>query len=139
MVYVTQAYPGMKPYLKGFPLLLETWQGGRDSEGLRVKPKAKQEEEDKPLLINMEDIKQVLLTKTNTGRSSEGNGPLAGITMAVPRFKDNLEALILLTKGEMPAKRCDQSCTTLTAYYGFGDVSSAGFSAMVEQPDGLHG
>ncbi len=25
MVYVTQAYPGMKPYLKGFHLSLETW------------------------------------------------------------------------------------------------------------------
>ncbi len=28
MVYVTQAYPGMKPYLKGFHLSLETWRGG---------------------------------------------------------------------------------------------------------------
>jgi hypothetical protein len=33
IVYVTQAYPGMKPYLKGFHLSLETWRGGRDSEG----------------------------------------------------------------------------------------------------------
>ncbi len=33
MVYVTQAYPGMKPYLKGFHLSLETWRGGRDCEG----------------------------------------------------------------------------------------------------------
>ena len=33
MVYVTQAYPGMKPYLKGFHLSLETWRGGRDSKG----------------------------------------------------------------------------------------------------------
>ncbi len=56
-VYVTQAYPGMKPYLKGFHLLLETWQGGRDSEGWRVEPKAKQEEEDEPPPINMKDIK----------------------------------------------------------------------------------
>jgi len=28
MVYVTQAYPGMKPYLKGFHLSLETWRRG---------------------------------------------------------------------------------------------------------------
>ena len=33
MVYVMQAYPGMKPYLKGFHLLLGTWRGGRDKEG----------------------------------------------------------------------------------------------------------
>ncbi len=25
MVHVTQAYPGMKPYLKGYHLSLETW------------------------------------------------------------------------------------------------------------------
>ncbi len=25
MVYVTQAYPGLKPYLKGFHLSLEMW------------------------------------------------------------------------------------------------------------------
>jgi hypothetical protein len=36
MVYVTQAYPGMKPYLKGFHLSLETWKGGRDSKGWKL-------------------------------------------------------------------------------------------------------
>ena len=36
LVYVTQAYPGMKPYLKGFHLSLETWRGGRDEEGWKV-------------------------------------------------------------------------------------------------------
>ncbi len=36
MVYVTQAYPGMKPYLKGFHLSLETWRGGRDSKGWKL-------------------------------------------------------------------------------------------------------
>jgi hypothetical protein len=33
MVYVTQAYPGMKPYLKGFHLSLETWRGNRCADG----------------------------------------------------------------------------------------------------------
>ena len=33
MVYVTQAYPGLKPYLKGFHLSLEMWRDGQDSEG----------------------------------------------------------------------------------------------------------
>ena len=36
MVYVTQAYRRMKPYLKGFHLSLETWRGGRDSEGWKL-------------------------------------------------------------------------------------------------------
>ncbi len=33
LVYVTQAYPSMKPYLKGFHLSLETWRGNCDAEG----------------------------------------------------------------------------------------------------------
>ena len=33
LVYVTQAHPSMKPYLKGFYLSLETWRGGRDDKG----------------------------------------------------------------------------------------------------------
>ncbi|KAL3783448.1 hypothetical protein ACHAW5_004380 [Stephanodiscus triporus] len=36
MVYVTQAYPSLKPYLKGFNLSFETWQGGRDAEGWKL-------------------------------------------------------------------------------------------------------
>ncbi len=36
MVYMTQAYPSFKPYLKGFHLSLETWHGGRDLEGWKV-------------------------------------------------------------------------------------------------------
>jgi hypothetical protein len=42
LVYATQAYPSMKPYLKGFHLLLETWRGGRDTEGWRLKGKPAQ-------------------------------------------------------------------------------------------------
>jgi hypothetical protein len=37
LVYVMQAYPGMKPYLKGFHLLLEMWRGGRDAKGWKIK------------------------------------------------------------------------------------------------------
>ena len=35
--------------------------------------------------------------------------------------------------------RCVQSKRTLTAYYGFGDASSAGFGSTVARPDGLYG
>jgi hypothetical protein len=40
MVCVTQAYPSLKPYLKGFHLLLEMWRGGRDVEGWRIRKDA---------------------------------------------------------------------------------------------------
>jgi hypothetical protein len=80
----------------------------------------------------MEDVKRALLTETTTGKIDEGRGPPAGLTLSEPRFKDNLEALILLTEGSSPAKRCVKSRNTLTAYYSFGDALSTGFGAMVE-------
>ena len=40
LVYVTRTYPAMVPYLKGFHLTLETWRGGRDLEGWKVKDDA---------------------------------------------------------------------------------------------------
>jgi hypothetical protein len=39
MVYVTQIYPAMKPYLKGFHLSLESWRGNRDAEGWKLPAK----------------------------------------------------------------------------------------------------
>ncbi len=45
LICVTQAYPGMKPYLKGFNLSLETWRGGRNGEGWKLGPKDERGEE----------------------------------------------------------------------------------------------
>jgi hypothetical protein len=36
MVDVTRSYPGMVPYLKGFHLTIEIWQGKRDAEGWKL-------------------------------------------------------------------------------------------------------
>jgi hypothetical protein len=58
--------------------------------------------------------------------------------MAMPRFKEDLKALIALREGACMAKRCVRSQQTLTAYYGFGDTLSSGFGATVERPDGLN-
>ena len=42
LVYVTQAYPSIVPYLKGIYLSLETWRGGRDAEGWKIKDVVKE-------------------------------------------------------------------------------------------------
>jgi hypothetical protein len=68
MVYMTQAYPGMKLYLKGFHLSLETLREGWEEEGWKLcaKDREKEEEEreanpNKALSI-MEDVKIKLVT-----------------------------------------------------------------------------
>ena len=67
-MYVTQAYPGMKPYLKGFHLSLETWQGGRDKEGWKALAEATQagvSKEEGPVALSY--MKLLLLTQTTSG------------------------------------------------------------------------
>ncbi len=66
-------------------------------------------------------------------------GPPSGITKAVPRFKEDPEAILELAMGDKPAMRCVQSNRMLTAYYGFGNASSAGFGYTVKRPGGIHG
>ncbi len=139
-MYVTQAYPRMKPYLKGFHLSLETWQGERDKEGWKVPAKAMQagviEEEG---LAAMSNVKLLLLTQTTEGWDVFALCPQAGFTLLAPQFREDLEALLSLAEGKKPAKHCIRSIRAHTAFYGFGDASSLGFGATVEQPDGLHG
>jgi hypothetical protein len=60
MVYVTQVYPAMKPYLKGFHLTLANWKDDRDKEGWKLPAKKIKKEQD-PESNAMESIKSDLL------------------------------------------------------------------------------
>ena len=71
--------------------------------------------------------------------ASESNpkaGPESGTTMAVPRFKADLEALLLLTESTTPRIRVVRNTRICTALYGFGDASSDGFGATIERKSG---
>ena len=84
---------------------------------------------------SMEELKMDLLVQASTGKS----GPPSGLTAAVPRFQSNLEDIVCLTQSKTPVLRPVRgSSWVLTAFYGFGDASLAGFGASVERPNGLH-
>ncbi|KAL3792549.1 LOW QUALITY PROTEIN: hypothetical protein ACHAW5_007065 [Stephanodiscus triporus] len=119
MVNVTQAYPGIKPYLKGFHLSLETWRGGRDKEGWKLTPKeAEQEaarakerkrgqetEENLSDTSAMDDIKMDLLTQASTSRVETGHGLPGGFTLVAPRFREDLEAILCLAESKQQYMR----------------------------------
>jgi hypothetical protein len=128
MVYATRPYPAMKPYLKGFHLSLEMWRGDRDAEGWKIKDKSTRDPDDE------EDDEEAILAGLGTHV-----GPPSGITCAVPRFRSDLEAILVLAASPTPLKRVVRSKKMLTAYYGFGDASSDGFGATVERAKGLQG
>ena len=131
MVYVTEAYPAMKPYLKGFHLSLEMWRGGRDVEGWKLKtrlPKAVTVDWEAEASVG--DLQETLFNS---------QAPESGFTTPVPRFKDDLEALLSLTAAESPAVMTVRCKHVITAFYGFGDASSGGFGATVERIGGVVG
>ncbi len=144
MVYVTQAYPSLKPYLKGFHLSLETWRGGRDTEGWkergRKSPCGVDVDHDLEAITSIDELKLQELIRATQGPAIDSQGPSSGLTIAVPRFKKDLEALLFLSQSKEPTMRQVRSSDViLTAYYGFGDASSDGFGSTVARSGGLHG
>ena len=140
LVYVTQAYPGMKPYLKGFHLSLESWRGGRDAEGWKLSSERLDAEVEE--FSEMDAVKLDLMTRAGSPEEEgdRNRGPLSGLTRAVPRFRDDLKALLKLSEGLEPAVRRVRGGECRTAVYGFGDASAAGFGATIERPGiGLYG
>ncbi len=141
MVYMTQAYPGMKPYLKGFHLSLETWRGGRNSKGWKL-PKQQEQEESKAMeaatLDNFHNFKLNLLMHLLIGGDGHHDAPSSGFTQAAPQFIQDLEAILHLAEGNLPRMRCVRSTSTFMAYYGFGDASLGGFGSTVVRPNGLY-
>lgn len=53
--------------------------------------------------------------------------PTSGLTTPVPRFIDDLKALLRLSESDSPPVRVVRSKTVVTAVYGFGDASGKGF------------
>ncbi len=76
MVYVTQAYPGMKPYLKGFHLLLETWRGNQCADGWKEGVDRNMEDKIEGITPqDMEEIKHhLVLVEGQGGRAYRSNG-----------------------------------------------------------------
>ena len=83
MVYVTQSYPAMKPYMKGFHLSMETWRGGRDSEGWKLPPGCREEEDHDD---SEEWIELARAAGSDEAPIVPSSGPVSGRTRAVPRF-----------------------------------------------------
>ena len=141
LIYVTQSYPALTPYLKGIHLTLEMWRGGRDREGWKIKPDkppSTTKDDDWELLGNEEAQEDKALLEEKTV-APPPHGPSSGLTKTVPRLLDDLKALVCLTDRDTPCFRVVRSKVVLTAYYGFGDASSGGFGATIERPDGIQG
>ena len=71
------------------------------------------------------------------GAQGTDHKPSSGLTQCVPRFREDLQALLTLSSLEKPAYRVVRGKAVLTAIYGFGDASSGGFGSSIERPGGI--
>jgi hypothetical protein len=140
MVYVTQSYLSFKPYLKGFYLSLETWRGGKNPKGWKERERqiSLQELNDQADPLTSNEVKLQQLIGKSPGAAPNQQGPSSGFTQAVPRFWQDLKALLFLTQSKKPILRRMRSAKYVhTTFYGFGDASSGGFGSSIECRDGL--
>ena len=59
-------------------------------------------------------------------------GPDDSFTTPVPRFKDDLEALIKLTLFDLPPLRVVRPLQVVQVFYGFGEASGKQFGATMQ-------
>lgn len=93
LIYVTRTFPAMKPYLKGFHLTLHGWRPGRSDTGWR----------DASLEVGRDC--EDWLNSENQGSMFEIRSREPERVAPVPRFKDDLKALGMLTASAVPPLR----------------------------------
>eukprot|EP00804_Cyclotella_cryptica_P010959 CCRYP_016684-RA/>CCRYP_016684-RA protein AED:0.10 eAED:0.14 QI:0/0/0/1/0.25/0/5/0/1241 len=133
LVYVTRAYPGMIPYLKGFHLTIEMWRGNQDAEGWKLPSKdlANKLTMDQQLgPIDDEEAKLAYLMRKKV--ESSVRAPVSGKTPPAPRLFTDLQALEALTEAEMPPLWVVRPAQVVQVLYGFGDASGTGLGSTVQ-------
>ena len=137
LVYVTQAYPALVPYMKGFHLTAEMWRGNRDEDGWKLPPaKAAGDKATNSFSSFMSrDEDEAALgysVRKQMGDSTISYAPPTGRTKPAPRLIEDLKALLLLTSSELPPLRIARPNQVMHVYYGFGDASGSGRGSTLQ-------
>jgi hypothetical protein len=118
LVYVTRTYPIMVPYLKGLHLTLDSWRKGSAAKGW----KSRQE------VAHHLGVPVI---------PSSGRDVPPQRVKAVPRLRDDLQALAQLTQDATPPQRVVRSRAIVVVIHGFGDASCAGFGSTFLDSQGV--
>jgi hypothetical protein len=138
----------MVPYLKGFHLTIEIWQGGRDAKGWKLKtgddPSGSPGAEVDGVISytplgegDKDEATAVHCLASKTG-GAHAYAPMDSITTPVPRFKDDIEALLQLTDFKLPPLRVVRPVNVVHVYYGFRDASGKQFGATLFKSYSCH-
>jgi hypothetical protein len=137
LIYIARTYPAMVPYLKGIHGTLDSWRGGRDRNGWKLKRKRERDYSDAtPDLMGQHDPASA---EVKFGMSSLSGGEMEPpeYVTAVDRLKDDLLALMSLASSEKPPRRLVRMKGHVRVVYGFGDASGHGFGSSILMPNGV--
>jgi hypothetical protein len=143
LVYVTRGYPAMVPYLKGFHLTIEMWQGGCNAEGWKLKESDNASVTPLQSLTSLDatragmqglDLDRAATYSPDFGEDEDkaaanhrlvvklGEGHVYastdGLTTPVPRFKDNINALLQLADFKLPPLHMVRPAYVVQVYMG---------------------
>jgi hypothetical protein len=104
LIYVSRTYTSMVPYLKGLHLTIDSWRPNRDEDGWKL----------------TSDLEPRI-----DGITEGMTGPQ--LVEAVPRLKNDLQALLELTEGDEPPRMQVRPTATAAIGFMFGDASGVGF------------
>ena len=121
LIYVTRTYDCMVPFLKGLHLTIDSWRSGRDGEGWKVATAYVQR-------ISRTD---------DSARDVPVDDKYPGTVKAVPRLKNDLRALELMTEDLTAPVVVVRSKRILLVRYGFGDASGGGFGSSLTSRIGI--
>ena len=128
LIYVSRTYRWMVPYLKGIHLTIDSWREDRDREGYRKKrPKAVGK--DGNWMWNWEQDRWYDADLEPPEEARQLDAP--DLVTGVPRLKDDAQALLLLTGGEIPPKVIARPKHQVDVVYMIGDASGKGFGTAM--------
>jgi len=149
-LYVMRTYPALVPYLKGFHLTIKMWWGGRDVDGWKLKTGDNASNCSASSLSSLDvmqaggrglnlDFASTFMTgqveDEDTAAAAANHcmccklgkehvcAPADGITIPVPRLRDDVAALLKVTAFDLPPLHVVCPSWEVNVYYGFGDAS----------------
>ena len=116
LVYVSNTYRAMIPYLKGIHLTVDSWRPDRDDDGWRLPYK----------------LRRLMSAEGNASGLGDNNGPPKAV-VAATRLEKDLEALMDFTRGDTGPLVPVRSKKTVSIYM-VGDASGTGFGGSIWRP-----
>jgi hypothetical protein len=122
LVYVSRTYPAMVPYLKGIHLTLDSWRPWRSSDGWKMT------QSEITMALNDESLDFM-----GEGHVSDRKAP--NRVNWVPHLREDVDALLCLTRLELPPHRVVRPREGSTVVSCFGDASGSGFGSCYLKED----